>query len=213
VPNNRPNQANPASGHAGPANTPREPLNDRQRRYLDAIYELDQQAERDQARRWRQNLRREPADTWRWIPYDQQPTGEQTPLQHLLAKHNLLDHGAGATLAALARRGLVQQRRITPDIPHPESTLQLRITSKGRGVARAMRPAGSTQQDPVLPGWLHLALTKVAESGGELPKTAIGRVAARRLGPGGLNYIADVNAWAYTVTAEGATYLAGHQDP
>lgn len=184
-------------------------LNHRQQTYLDAIYEIDLQAERDQARRWRQNLRREPADLWRWIPYDQPPFGESTAVQQLLAKSGVLDHGAGATLAALARRGLLRQRRTNPDGPHHNGQMHVRLTSQGRALARHNRPEPPAENSE-LPPWLRLALVKVAGSNGPLPKTEISRAAAKQLGPGELGFITDANAWAYEATTSGHDYLRQH---
>ena len=44
----------------------------------------------------------------------------------------------------------------------------------------------------------------------DLAKVAIGRVAARRLGPGGHGYIEDLSAWQYRLTPAGRAYLAAH---
>ncbi|MFF7394209.1 hypothetical protein ACFZAE_37955 [Streptomyces scabiei] len=40
-----------------------------------------------------------------------------------------------------------------------------------------------------------------------LAKIGIGRVAARRLGPGGHGYIEDASAWQYRLTEAGRAYL------
>jgi hypothetical protein len=61
----------------------------------------------------------------------------------------------------------------------------------------------------LLPAWLQAALETVAAAPGQtLAKITIGRVAARRLGPGGHGYIEDATAWQYRLTPAGRAYLA-----
>ncbi|MCC9711820.1 hypothetical protein E4N62_45390 [Streptomyces sp. MNU76] len=126
----------------------------------------------------------------------------------------MLDAGAGATLAALQRRGLIELRRVAQDsVAGPVWHIQVRLTRAGRTAGRALQPASAEQMpDPsLLPEWLHAALDAVAAAPEQtLSKTDIGRVAARRLGPGGHGYIEDASAWQYRLTEAGRVYLSAY---
>ncbi|QFU86656.1 hypothetical protein [Amycolatopsis sp. YIM 10] len=185
-------------------------LNARQQQYLDIVFELDQQAERDQRRRWHQGLPRQPADQWRWIPYaTRHAHASLTPAQQALKACGLHSAGSGSTLAALTRRGLLEIRDITIDgVGGPARQTQLRLTRAGRQAARINQSPRDTEPDP-LPLWLYEALARVgsAQPPG-LPKVDISRVAARRLGPKEYGYIEDSTAWSYALTDAGRQYLA-----
>lgn len=184
-------------------------LNTRQRQYLDIVFELDQQAERDQRRRWHQGLPYQPADQWRWIPYaTRHAHASLTPAQQALKARGIHSAGSGSTLAALARRGLLEIREITIDsVGRQAHQTQLRLTPTGRRVVRAARPQTDTRPAP-LPPWLHEALASVASAQPPgLAKVDISRVAARRLGPKEYGYIEESTAWSYTLTEAGREYL------
>lgn len=185
-------------------------LNPRQQRYLMVLYELDHQAEQEQQNRWYQKLPREPAKTWRWIPYaTRSPLANPTPAQQLLEADGLRDPGAGATLAALARRGLILLRDIDIGSTEGQSLqTQIRLTKLGRSTARATQPAPPTSNAQPLPAWLMEALTTVARAGPDgLPKYEISRAAARRRGPRGLRLIEQGQAWSYHLTVAGIALL------
>lgn len=185
------------------------PLNSRQTKCLELLYQADQQSEADQRRRWHQHLPRNPADHWRWIPYStDHPQAGLTEVQQRLLQTGVHDPGAGATLCVLIRHGLIEARTAEVDTPYgPAQQRQVRLTRAGRRTAREIQPP----LDPAirgLPTWLEDALTAVHDAPPPgLPKTGIGRVAARRLGPGGYHYIEDANAWAYKLTSKGVRYL------
>lgn len=188
-------------------------LNDRQRSYLTIFYELDQEAENEQRRRWYRSLPREPADTWRWIPYDtKHPRAGPTVCQQRLDTEGLRDAGSGATLAALCRRGLLRTREIRIDTPpgQPLQT-QIRLTSAGRAAARANNEErGSVSA--TLPQWIVEALEEIAEAGPDgLPKYKIGRAAARQLGPRGLHLIEEAHPWSYQLTRQGNEVTLKHR--
>ncbi|MFJ4836176.1 hypothetical protein ACIP79_40745 [Streptomyces sp. NPDC088747] len=190
-------------------------LNERQQTYLEVLFTIDQDNEIAQKRRWHTTGERQPAEQWRWITYGvDHPMADATPVQQQLGRRHVLDAGAGATLAALQRRGLIEVRRVTQDSPTgPIRHTQLRLTRSGRAAGRALRPepAEQTTDSSLLPPWLQAALETVATAPGQtLAKIAIGRVGARRLGPGGHGYIEDASAWQYRLTPAGRAYLASH---
>jgi hypothetical protein len=188
-------------------------LNERQQIYLEVLYAIDRDNEEAQARRWHATRERQPAEQWRWITYGvDHPAASATPVQQQLGQRHMLDAGAGATLAALQRRGLIELRRTAQDSPGgPVWHTQVRLTRTGRAAGRALRPSPAhvAPDKALLPEWLHAALEAVAAAPGQtLAKVAIGRVAARRLGPHGHGYLEDASAWQYRLTQAGRAYLA-----
>ncbi|MEU2775424.1 hypothetical protein ABZ646_21390 [Streptomyces sp. NPDC007162] len=192
-------------------------LNERQQVYLEVLFAIDQDNESAQNRRWHAIRERQPAEQWRWITYGvDHPEAEATAVQKQLGRRDVLDSGAGATLAALQRRGLIELQRLAQDSPTgPIWHTQVRLTRAGRAAGRALRPEsseGATGPSP-LPEWLQAALEAVAAAPGQtLAKVAIGRVAARRLGPHGHGYIEDASAWQYRITPAGQAYLTAAAD-
>lgn len=188
-------------------------LNDRQRSYLTIFYELDQEAEIEQRRRWYRSLPREPADTWRWIPYDtKHPRAGPTVCQQRLDAEGLRDKGAGATLAALCRRGLLRTREIRIDtLPGQSLQTQIRLTSAGRAAARVNNEERSSEST-TLPQWIVETLQEITEAGPDgLPKYKIGRAAARQLGPQGLHLIEEAHPWSYQLTPQGNEVTLKHR--
>ncbi|MEY2249150.1 hypothetical protein AB8A21_40580 [Streptomyces sp. BF23-18] len=188
-------------------------LNERQRTYLEVLFTIDQDNESAQNRRWHAARERQPAEQWRWITYGiDHPAAEATAVQQQLGQQHVLDAGAGATLAALQRRGLIELRRVAVDGPAgPLWHTQVRLTRSGRAAGRSLQPAPPEQATgpSLLPAWLQAALETVAAAPGQtLAKITIGRVAARRLGPAGHGYIEDASAWQYRLTPAGRAYLA-----
>ncbi|MCQ9178705.1 hypothetical protein KMT30_06605 [Streptomyces sp. IBSBF 2953] len=190
-------------------------LNERQQAYLEVLFAIDQDNEIAQKRRWHATRERQPAEQWRWITYGiDHPAADATSAQQQLGRRHVLDAGAGATLAALQRRGLIELRRVAQDsATGPIWHTQVRLTRSGRIAGRALRPVPTEQAvDPsLLPKWLQAALEAVAAAPGQtLAKISIGRVAALRLGPAGHGYIEDASAWQYSLTPAGRAYLAVH---
>jgi hypothetical protein len=109
-------------------------LNQRQRSYLQALYECDQASERDRKERASRGVYdRTPASVWRWQLYG--PTQPPSQLYSLLRKAKLVDQGTGATWQALEARGLVLCRNVPDDFGLP--LLQVQITPAGRKLVRA----------------------------------------------------------------------------
>jgi hypothetical protein len=125
-------------------------LNDRQRQYLLAAYQTDQQAEQERKRDYlRGTTDRRPASEWRWLPYgcwEHWPGRPPTPLREQLASRDakLISEGTGSTWRALAQRGLLEVEDQLPYIIAglpPAMHYQLphiRLTPAGRKLARQL---------------------------------------------------------------------------
>jgi hypothetical protein len=80
-------------------------LNERQQKYLQEIYNQDQENERHEKGQWTRGGRPRPANEWRWMFYGIMPeTGSDSPLRRRLKIAHLVDPGTGATFLALAAR-------------------------------------------------------------------------------------------------------------
>lgn len=179
-PKHRP-KADPQPAQARPGRAERiwNELNDRQRAYLVACYRQDQEAEQEaKAKRAARQATWTPAQ-WRKLPFtikaDPVFTG-YTPIQERLRKEGYHDAGAGATLHALTRRGLVQvsedQVEVFPLGPVPRVLVEL--TRLGRACVRAGVGQVTRPRPPayLLSEWLWRNLVKVAMAGpAGLPET------------------------------------------
>ena len=151
------------------AHTAWQSLNDRQRLYLRAVFDDDQRAERD-ARSGGGGAvfaARPKADTWRWRDFSiQHPMADETRIQSTLKDSGIHDPGAGSSLAALERRGLLLVRHDMRYIrPLGNVTVvQVRMTSAGRASVRAELGAAAPRKTPkgLLSSWLFKQLAKVA---------------------------------------------------
>lgn len=122
-------------------------LNERQTAYLLALYDIDQ--ERADANR---GFGTAPAATWRWIEYG--PDGNRKdlwdgPLRAALARLQLVDAGAGATLSVLEGHGLLERehRATGYAVARWDRSIQslfVRMTATGRKVARLLRGEPAT---------------------------------------------------------------------
>jgi hypothetical protein len=154
-------------------------LNERQRAYLVACYRQDQEAEQEaKARHAAGQLAGSPVQ-WRKLPFtiraDPVFTG-YTPIQERLREEGYHDAGAGATLHALTRRGLLQvsedQVEVFPLGPVPRVLVEL--TRLGRACVRAGVGEVTRPRPPahLLSEWLWRNLAKVAMAGpAGLPET------------------------------------------
>ncbi|MGU3567456.1 hypothetical protein [Paenibacillus sp. D51F] len=113
---------------------PWEGLNKRQQLYLTAIYETDQDEERNAKASAAIDRHSRPADEWRWLPYGYDQYGNMLPLMERIHSLNLIDQGTGSTFKALESRGMISLRweptTLVDKIPI------VRITAKGRRVVR-----------------------------------------------------------------------------
>ena len=117
-------------------------LNERQRQYLLAAFEIDQHAEQMHAQafqRGRFDESRRPASDWRAMPFGVN-YGYGGAVPTMLRKEcGGADEGSGATWAALERRGLLTVReRDTYDYPS-QVLPHVTLTTKGRKLARELR--------------------------------------------------------------------------
>ncbi len=132
-------------------------LNDRQRAYLLAVFETDQETEQ-QVRELPYRPFQPPrpkASEWRWLEYAEPVPilgREGSPLWTRIKKLGLVDQGTGSTFSALADRHLVEVRWHHLNV-HGQGTPHLRMTTKGRQLARSWTgvkaykapPAGSSR--------------------------------------------------------------------
>ncbi|MBD0694933.1 hypothetical protein BG452_18310 [Streptomyces sp. CBMA123] len=167
-------------------------LNGRQRAYLLACFREDQEAER-RAKAARASYRNPgPASVWRKLPFSikaDAPFAEHTAIQQRLREDGHLDAGAGSTLHALARRGLLKISEDRIDIPQIGlvSRVMVELTRPGRACARAGLGISAVPRRPshLLSEWLWRNLTRVAEAGSEgLSEEAMGGNSRFYLGSG-----------------------------
>lgn len=152
--------------------TPAPPLvlNDRQRQYLLAAYQLDQQLEMAHKNDYHRGII-EPASEWRAMPYGRwqhflakPPTELRQLIEAQQAAHQtrLVDPGTGSTWKALAERGLVtvEERAIIAG-PDGYSLPHILLTREGRKLVRQLtgevRPVVPRKAKPPQPEGLLLA--------------------------------------------------------
>lgn len=138
-------------------------LNDRQRAYLEVIYQDDQAQESWISKQAAQGHRTPPADVWRWRPYN----AVDAPIHRQLARRRMVDPGAGSTLKALTDRGLLLTRGTSTGLGE---VVEVRLTTQGRAVARAglgvtrsSRPKGLLSKGL----WRQLVMAVTAEQDGQ----------------------------------------------
>ncbi|MDZ5446060.1 helix-turn-helix transcriptional regulator [Micromonospora sp. 4G57] len=144
-------------------------LNERQRVYLGEIMRDDRMTETEMWMRRLQRLPVPPAAEWRQLPLALKAASSETGytrLQERLRRRGVHDPGAGRTVHALARRGLVI---VTEDvIDHPVAgevvRVAVKITRRGRAAARAGldKPVEVDQEPHLLSEWLWGVLVRVA---------------------------------------------------
>jgi hypothetical protein len=145
--------------------TPRqawEALNDRQRVYLRVLYRADQDAEKEhRSGGARGDFDQRPAAEWRRISFNAWPS----PIPDQLAAAGVYDRGAGATLAALRDRGLIE----TENVPTRAGAdlVDVWVTRAGRAAARhgtGDTPARRSRPRWATSEWLWRELVKVGRS-------------------------------------------------
>jgi hypothetical protein len=107
------------------------------------------------------------ADVWRWRDFAiANPAADYTDIQCALRAAGVHDPGAGSSLAALERRGLLLVRHDQRHLPilGPVTVVQVRMTTAGRAAVRAGLGIEAPRKIPkgLLSRWLWKQLAKVA---------------------------------------------------
>ncbi|MFE1206195.1 hypothetical protein ACFW5V_31400 [Streptomyces sp. NPDC058762] len=146
-------------------------LNPRQQTYLTAIYNADQNAEashRGDAFDWGHGP---PASEWRWQTFSIKAPKDlvgRTAIQYELASKDEHDQGAGSSLAALRRRGLIE---LTEDLVQTMlgwfPRVRVKLTTLGRATARAGLGHAAPKSPPrgMLSEWLWSNLVRLYRAG------------------------------------------------
>lgn len=117
-------------------------LNPRQRLYLSTILDFDQAAETEIRQRSANWEKTPPAAEWRQILYDiklPKAIAGYSSVQSVLREAGQHDPGAGSTLAALERRGLVEVTHdhvYVPSLATMVPRIRVRLSTLGRATAR-----------------------------------------------------------------------------
>ena len=167
-------------------------LNDRQRQYLVAAYQLDQQLEAEHKQDYHRGIIA-PAHEWRRMPYGRWQhflTKPPTRLRQLIeqeqeaSNRRLVDPGTGSTWKALAERGLVEVTdcpicvpglplREQYDLPH------VSLTRAGRKLARELlgeiRPPRPKKAPPPEGRLPYLAWRALAAAYAQAPQGLVAR--------------------------------------
>jgi hypothetical protein len=117
-------------------------LNERQQKYMQAIYEVDQEQEEWEKGAYTRGDRARKAEVWRWIDYA--TFGVLYPFETALKQRirilKLADEGTGSTFNALESRGFIVCRYMHVDrdeaYTSDERFLSLQITQSGRKLVR-----------------------------------------------------------------------------
>jgi DNA-binding MarR family transcriptional regulator len=143
-------------------------LNPRQQTYLREVYDHDQLAENEVKARRARWERTPPAAEWRLITFSIAAPASlvgYTSVVERLRKAGHHDPGAGSTLAALERRGLVETVHDQVEILGfgYAARVRVRLTRIGRGVARAGTGTTAPTKTPtgLLSAWSLRALARL----------------------------------------------------
>jgi len=146
--------------------------------YLQAVYETDQEQEKDERGVWRRGGTPRPASEWRWMEYGTF-YGIHSPLKMKIFLRKLHDEGTGSTFEALERCGLLTckytwKRKNGEQVE--ERLLMVQITKEGRKLVRSAISARAQKPWPV--GALReghwRALAEAWKSGPEVVKASGG---------------------------------------
>ncbi|MFI7356078.1 helix-turn-helix domain-containing protein [Streptomyces avidinii] len=149
-------------------------LNDRQRNYLACIFQQDQEAEDEQRQNRYVGAERRPAAEWRRMTlalYAPADVVGYTRIQERLREAGVHDPGAGSSVAALERRGLIValRDRVYIDGLGDVPRTRVEMTRRGRAVARAALGAAraAAPAAPLLSSWLWKIVVRVARAGAQ----------------------------------------------
>ncbi|MEU3544611.1 helix-turn-helix transcriptional regulator [Streptomyces paromomycinus] len=159
-------EASPAAAQAWEA------LNSRQRTYLTCIFQQDQEAEEDQRHRRLLGGTGRKAVEWRRMDLALYAPPEfvgHTRIQSRLRQEGVHDPGAGSSVAALERRGLVVTYRDRVYVQGLGEVRRTRVELTRRGRAVARRALGVVREKgpppPLMSQWLWRILVRVALAG------------------------------------------------
>ena len=114
-------------------------LNDRQRRYLTLLHEVEAKREAYYRSQAAMSDPRRKGGEWRWIRHHSTPTYEG--FDRILERAQLLDQGTGATFQALEGRGYLIRRWLAPALNealHEVEPLEIKLTRSGRKLVKDM---------------------------------------------------------------------------
>ncbi|WP_431976047.1 hypothetical protein [Micromonospora haikouensis] len=147
-------------------------LNARQRKYLTAVYNADQDREQEIAGKRLSRIEVPPAVQWRKLRFSlklPRALFGYTTIQDVLRAAGEHDSGAGATLAALQRRGLVKIEHGWADLGiMTVECVYVTLTTPGRAAVRAGLPDDARpvkKPTGLLAEWLWESLAKLYRAG------------------------------------------------
>ncbi|WP_239069920.1 XRE family transcriptional regulator [Streptomyces sp. SID13666] len=147
-------------------------LNDRQRTYLTCIFQQDQETEEEQRHARHLGAERRPATEWRRMTLALSASSDAvgyTRIQERLRDAGVHDPGAGSSVAALERRGLifVYRDRVYVDGLGDLPRTRVEMTRLGRSVVRTALgvPREMGPPPPLLSLWLWKIVVRVAGAG------------------------------------------------
>ncbi|MBC9714341.1 helix-turn-helix domain-containing protein [Streptomyces sp. TRM66268-LWL] len=147
-------------------------LNDRQRTYLTCIFHQDQEVEEEQRNARLAGAEQRPAAEWRRMTLALSASSAAvgyTRIQERLRGAGVHDPGAGSSVAALERRGLIAlyRDRVYVDGLGDMPRTRVEMTRRGRAVARAALgvPREAGPPAPLLSLWLWKIVVRVARAG------------------------------------------------
>lgn len=162
----------PQKGSGGAADAAWRSLNERQRIYLGEVLRDERMTETEMWMRRTHHLPVPRPAEWRKLPLALRAPAHvvgYTRLQERLRRNGVHDPGAGATVHALERRGLLMTS--TDVVHHPEAgevtRVRVEMTRRGRAAARAGlgEPAEQQPDMPLLSEWLWGVMARVARAG------------------------------------------------
>lgn len=167
-------RARPARQPSGESLNAWRALNGRQRNYLTCIFQQDQEAEEEQRQNRYVGAEHRPATEWRRMTlalYAPADVVGYTRIQERLRGAGVHDPGAGSSVAALERRGLivVYRDRVYVDGLGDVPRTRVEMTRRGRAVARAALgvPREAGPPAPLLSSWLWKIVVRVARAGAQ----------------------------------------------
>lgn len=128
-------------------------LNDRQKAYLTAIYQTDQEKEiAEQKKGWQPGDRKTPASVWRWLLYHTYAKDDHSPLKRRIREAKILEEGTQFTFNSLVKCNLIERKapdRKSQFWEERDTTFYVKITPLGRKVVRQATSSTAPKRAPV----------------------------------------------------------------